>query len=275
MLRIGVFARLSQVTVKALRFYDEIGLLKPTYVDRVTGYRYYAPQLLSRLNKIQVFKEIGFSLAEISSMLQTDLSDEQVHSLLQSKRVELSQQIALAQVQLAQVDAWLQQLPAPVKRVESPIMLKQTDPQMVASLRATIDTYEEAYELFDELQHYLGRYQRTGQRATIWHACGKRSSQIDCEALILLNQRVPESKWVRVYELPTSTAASVVHQGSDDTIEESYRAVRHWVKAQGYTLVGPNREVYWPEAHAQAGTADLTEIQFPISIARKAGTADN
>src|SRR5262245_12152653 len=120
MLRIGDFARLSQVTIKALRFYDEIGLLKPTFVDRFTGYRYYAPQLLSRLNKIQIFKEIGFSLAEISSLLETDLSDEQVRSLLQSKRVELSQQIALAQVQLAQVDAWLQQLPAPDKRAESP-----------------------------------------------------------------------------------------------------------------------------------------------------------
>ena len=81
MLRIGDFASLSQVTVKALRFYDEIGLLKPTFVDRATGYRYYAPHLLSRLNRIRAFKELGFSLAEISSLLNTDLSDERMQSV--------------------------------------------------------------------------------------------------------------------------------------------------------------------------------------------------
>jgi DNA-binding transcriptional MerR regulator len=57
MLRIGDFAGLSQVSVKALRFYDEIGLLKPTFVDRDSGYRYYAPQLLPRLNRILAFND--------------------------------------------------------------------------------------------------------------------------------------------------------------------------------------------------------------------------
>ncbi|MEJ2047981.1 MAG: MerR family DNA-binding transcriptional regulator, partial [Dehalococcoidia bacterium] len=42
MLKIGDFSRLSRVTVKALRYYDEIGLLKPVEVDRFTGYRYYS-----------------------------------------------------------------------------------------------------------------------------------------------------------------------------------------------------------------------------------------
>jgi DNA-binding transcriptional MerR regulator len=46
MFRIGDFSKQSQVSVKALRFYDEVGLLKPTYVDRVTGYRYYSAALL-------------------------------------------------------------------------------------------------------------------------------------------------------------------------------------------------------------------------------------
>src|SRR5262245_48977359 len=155
MLRIGDFARLSQVTVKALRFYDEIGLLKPTFVDRVTGYRYYAPRLLSRLNQIIAFKELGFSLAEITSLLQTDLSEQQVRNELERKRAELSRRIALEQVQLAQLDAWLEQLSPPAQIVESPVLLKQVPAQLVASVRATINTYEEADELLDELQHYL------------------------------------------------------------------------------------------------------------------------
>src|SRR5262245_44719516 len=118
MLRIGDFARLSQVSVKALRFYDEIGLLKPSFVDRTTGYRYYAPQLLARLNQILAFKELGFSLAEITSLFETDLSDQQMRKLLERKRTELSLRIAQEQAQLAQVDTWLQQLSAPAQNAE-------------------------------------------------------------------------------------------------------------------------------------------------------------
>jgi exosortase K len=105
MLRTGEFSKISQVSVKALRFYDEIGLLKPTSIDRATGYRYYAPALLSRLNRISALKELGFSLAEIAQLLQTDLSDDQVRVVLQRKRAELSRRIAREQVQLAQVAA--------------------------------------------------------------------------------------------------------------------------------------------------------------------------
>ena len=56
MLKIGDFSRLSRVTVKALRYYDEIGLLKPVEVDRFTGYRYYSVDQLPRLNRIIVLK---------------------------------------------------------------------------------------------------------------------------------------------------------------------------------------------------------------------------
>jgi DNA-binding transcriptional MerR regulator len=275
MLRIGDFAKLSQVTVKALRFYEEIGLLKPTFVDPTTAYRYYSPHLLSHLRQILAFKELGFSLAETSSLLQADLSDDALRRIMQRKRAELSQRIALAQVQLAQIDAWLQQLSAADEIAEPTIVLKQTPSQLVASVRATIDEYEETDELFDELQHHLRRYGRTGQRATIWHACAVRSDHIDCEALILLSERVPESRRVRVYELPAGTAASVIHQGADEMIDQSYRAARRWIKAQGYTPAGPNREVYWPAAHGQADADGLTEIQFPIFLGPKTIAAGN
>jgi len=138
MLRIGDFARLSQVSVKALRFYDEIGLLKPTSVDRTTGYRYYAPHLLTRLNQILALKDLGFSLAEITALSQTDLSDGQVRAVLVYKRAELSQRITREQAQLAQVDAWLQQLIAPTSAEESLIAVKQAPAQLMASVRATL-----------------------------------------------------------------------------------------------------------------------------------------
>ena len=59
MIRIGDFSKLSRVSVKTLRYYDEMGLLQPISVDRFTGYRLYEYSQLSVLNRILALKEIG------------------------------------------------------------------------------------------------------------------------------------------------------------------------------------------------------------------------
>ncbi|HMG35889.1 MAG TPA: MerR family transcriptional regulator [Blastocatellia bacterium] len=273
MLRIGDFARLAQVSVKALRFYDEIGLLRPTSVDRHTGYRYYDPHLLSRLNHILAFKELGFSLSEILSLFQAPLSDKHLRTILERKRSELRRSIAREKVQLARLEDWLRELPATPREADSPFALKQSPSLLVASVRETLGGYDEAENLFDELQHYLRRYQRVGQRAAIWHACAASGHSIECEALILLHKPVPQSKRVRVFELPASTTAAAVHLGEDDTIEDTYRGLRVWIKSQGYNPTGANLEFYWPQANSKRPNAYLTEIQFPVSITTRA--ADN
>ena len=48
MIRIGDFSRMSQTPVSTLRYYDEVGLLKPVEVDHFTGYRYYMFDQLAR-----------------------------------------------------------------------------------------------------------------------------------------------------------------------------------------------------------------------------------
>src|SRR5215813_3184644 len=105
MFRIGDFSRLAQVSVKALRFYDEVGLLKPTYVDRDTGYRYYSSTLLPRLNRILAFKELGLALDEIIHLLEGDLPVDRVRELLQNRRAELERKIEREQAQLAEVES--------------------------------------------------------------------------------------------------------------------------------------------------------------------------
>lgn len=63
MFKISDFSRLSLVSAKALRYYDELGLLKPARVDESTGYRYYAASQLPRLNRILALKDPGDAAA--------------------------------------------------------------------------------------------------------------------------------------------------------------------------------------------------------------------
>jgi DNA-binding transcriptional MerR regulator len=267
MLKIGDFSKLSQVSVKALRFYDEIGLLKPTYVDHGTGYRYYAPNLLSRLNRILIFKELGFSLEEISLLLREDLPASQVREALHSKRADLSLRIAQEQARLAQVETWLAQIEQEGRAPDYEIVLRQVAPQLVASVRDRLESYDEAVELFAELSHHLKKYNAASlnaQQAAVWHTCAGQAERIDCEALMLLNHPIPANKRIKVYELPQSVNACLIHQGSDETITQAYIAAHSWVKKNGYEMAGPLCELYWQGGIVQADGSGVTEIRYPI-----------
>ncbi len=86
MFKIGDFSRLSLVSVKALRYYDELGLLKPARVDEFTGYRYYSAGQLTRLNRILAMKDMGLSLEQIALLLDKEPTPDQIRGCSGSNR---------------------------------------------------------------------------------------------------------------------------------------------------------------------------------------------
>jgi DNA-binding transcriptional MerR regulator len=80
MFKIGDFSRLTRVSVKALRHYDRLGLLEPARVDPLNGYRYYSSEQLSGLNSILALKDLGFSLEQVSLLLDEEMSPAQVRT---------------------------------------------------------------------------------------------------------------------------------------------------------------------------------------------------
>lgn len=264
MFRIGDFSKLTRVSVKALRFYDEVGLLKPTYVDRDTGYRYYSATLLQRLNRILAFKELGLSLGEIVNLLEGDLPVDCVRESLQNRRAELARRIEREQAQLAEVDAWLAQLNQAGRVPEYEVTVKNVAPRLVASVRDKLSSYADADELFDELSSDFKQRGAPLERGAIWHTCAGQRRSIDCEAILFLREPAPGAGRAQVYELPGAAVACVIHQGSDETCERAYVAARSWIESRGYAIAGPSREVYWQGDVAQDGDSGVTEIQYPI-----------
>jgi len=264
MFRIGGFSKLSRVSVKALRFYDEVGLLKPTYVDRDTGYRYYSAALLPRLNRILAFKELGLSLGEIGHLLEGDLPADRVRELLQNRRAELARRIEREQAQLAEVESWLAQIEQAGRVPDYEIIVKQVAPRLVASVRDTLSSYADAGDLFDELHSNFKQRGASLERGAVWHTCAGQRRSIDCEAILFLHEPAPPAGRAQVYELPGYAVACVIHQGSDETCERAYVAARSWIESHGYAIAGPIRELYWQGDVAQDGDSGVTEIQYPI-----------
>jgi effector-binding domain-containing protein len=150
------------------------------------------------------------------------------------------------------------------------VVIKQIEPQLVAGVRDTLASYPEVGRLFDEVYGYLVRHGVNGSDligAAIWHDDEYKTSDIDGEAVVYLKQAIPESGLVKVYELPATTVASVVHKGAYNRLNQAYEAIGRWIEANGYKIVGPNREVYLycTQPVRQDDDSYVTEIQFPVA----------
>lgn len=89
MLRIGDFSKLSRISIRMLRHYDEIGILHPECVDDFTGYRYYSESQLPLAGKIQALKSLGFGLSMIKEILGKYEDVQEMERFLILKRKEL------------------------------------------------------------------------------------------------------------------------------------------------------------------------------------------
>ncbi len=108
MFKIGDFSKLAQVSTRMLRHYDQLGLLTPGQVDQWTGYRYYTIDQLPRLHRLIALKELGFSLEQVSQLLQSgELSTEQMRGMLRLRQMELQRERAENQRRLVEVEARL------------------------------------------------------------------------------------------------------------------------------------------------------------------------
>ncbi len=134
MLKIGEFSRISQVTVKALHHYEDLGLLHPAHIDPFTGYRYYTVEQLPRIHRIMALKELGLSLEQIGLMLDEDVSTEQIRGMLRLKQAEIHQHVHEAQKRLAMVEFRLRMIDAEDNFPELDVVMKRLEPMRVLSL---------------------------------------------------------------------------------------------------------------------------------------------
>ena len=91
-MQIKKFAELTGVSVRTLHYYDEIGLLKPSSVDRFTGYRYYDESSVLRMQEILFYRELDFSLKSIAEILSSPNYDREKALKEQKKLLTLKKE---------------------------------------------------------------------------------------------------------------------------------------------------------------------------------------
>ncbi len=269
MFRIGDFAKLNRVTVTALRHYDAIGLLQPEKIDTFTGYRYYSAEQMPRLNRILALKEFGFSLDEIALVLGGKADTDPLKVLLKLKHNEIEDKIQAEQSRLAKLETFMKIYEQEDFIMEYDIVLKRIEPMKVAAVRDFIPSYSEQGHLWEELGAYIrGKGVKIVPPCmVIYYDSGYKEDKVDAEIIEPIAGDMEGNDRIKVRYLEgVEQMACVIHKGSYQTISLAYTALSKWIQENGYTISGPQRELYLKgEWDSKSPDEYITEIQIPVT----------
>ena len=260
--KIGMFAAMNHVTVKALRFYEEQGLLMPTLIHPETGYRYYPLSQMAVLHQITALKLAGFTLEEIADI--NSGADEE--AVLLKKKAELLAKVADLTRQIAVVDSYLSKKKT---RLSAPVLIKTIPETTVAFMRIRLESYD---GLFDRMPEMGALMEKAGCECALPEYCftgylepGYKDGDILVEICESVVEAKKETGELHFKALPEIQAACIFHKGSYRTFPESYEAVLRYIEENGYEIAGEIRESYIDGVWNQDDESEwLSEIQVPV-----------
>jgi DNA-binding transcriptional MerR regulator len=274
MFRIGEFAQIAQVSGRQLRFYDQIGLLRPAHIDRQTGYRYYTVRQLPRLNSILALKDLGLSLEQIGPLLAKDLSPTELRSMLTLKRAQLERSLQEEEARLRHIESRIAQIDREGKADGFDVITKSVAATPFLSINCVCDGMDEVVRMVRTVAEEGARQIKPALRDKLVVVA---RNDIDSEKLdidIGFSLKRPSNASVRIAgdlvlragSLPAvETMATIVRPGTNAESHTSFSAVGRWIEANNYEIAGPCREVFLEPITGPPGfEGALVEIQFPV-----------
>jgi len=244
MLSIGELSRVTGLTIKTIRLYDEKGLLTPAAVREESGYRYYDAASVERARVIKQLRDLEFSLAEIAQILETGSDETDIVSFLErqqkviANKLEKYEQVhrALDTVIKTEREATM----AASKRSFS-VEEKTVGPILVAGIRGR-GVYSDSGERFGKLGRAVGRY-IDGKALGLYYDTEYKEQDADFESCFPIRKAVAMDGIV-VHELAGGRCISLVHRGPYSELGRSYQRVFEYVREHELQPKIPSREVY-------------------------------
>lgn len=266
MLKIGEFSSLAHISIKALRHYDDLGLLRPAHVDAETGYRYYSVSQLPRLHRILALRDLGFPLDRIADALDEGVTADSLRGMLLLRRTEQETQVREEQERLDRLKALLE-LIEQEGRMTNDVVLKSVEGQWIASLREKIPAYRVIGSLFGKFYGAFHPRGGEGHSIALFHDSEYREQDVEAEVGVCLRQAVEMQEPLRCYQLPPATVASVVHHGAFNRIGAAYGELLRWIEVNGYHPSGATREIFLHVSMpaSRDDESNVTEIQVPVA----------
>lgn len=275
MLKVGEFSRIGNVTVRALRLYDEMGLLTPAAIDRESGYRYYTLEQLPVLNRILALKDLGFGLDQIKQLVTRGISPDELRGIFLAKQLDVERELAATQMRLARISFRLQQIERESSPVAPDVSIKAVPAVTIAGIRDLVPTVDQVGEYCEAHFALLHRWlEETGGRPAgptmnLYHMDEYRETDLDLESAIPLLQKpnVLLGDGIACRSVPEEVEmACMVQPTTFCEIPFQVTALLSWVELNGYAINGPLREIHLfgdPRTVAPS-TPVMMELQVPV-----------
>lgn len=269
MLKIGEFSKLSRISIRMLRHYDEIGILMPENIDDWTGYRYYSEAQLPIANRITALKDMGFSLNTISEILGSYTDQKALRQYLIIKQSEIREQAEKTNRQLLLLETTINRLGKDEAVMKYNVTLKELPRRTVASVRKVISSYSQEGMLWgilmEETAHLKMQDADPCYTLAIFHDGEYKESDVDVEVQKSVKGDYENTENVVFKTVEPIQMASATYKGSYDQIEEVNEAVANWIRDNDYTLDGLSFLIYHVSPHETQNPEEwVTEVCYPI-----------
>ena len=218
MLKIGDFSKLSRISIRMLRHYDEIGLLVPKNTDRYTSYRYYSEEQLSVAGRITALKDMGFSLSTIREILKNYDNPEALTQYLLVKQTEMQEESEKISRRLLLLDTAIKRLRKDETAMNYNVTIKNLQERYVASLRQVIPAYEQEGILWNMMMQETARmhmqFAEPCYGMAVFHDEGHKESDVDVEIQISVKGTYENTEHVVFKTVPAVEFASAILKGS-------------------------------------------------------------
>jgi DNA-binding transcriptional MerR regulator len=273
--KIGDFSRIARVSGRLLRYYDEIGLLKPAQLDRDSGYRYYSASQLPRLNRILVLKELGLSLEDIARVLDSNLSAAELRGMLMVRRSDAQRALTDEMERLRHIESRIAQIDAEGELSVDDVVMRSEPMQQLLSVRRIAPSFAAVRDLIRELSEALRALKAKamlGRLTAIAHAQEFELDRIDVEVGFVVDGdvgkeiRLTSGEPLSVRELPAvERMATCVRIGLPERAHLITGKIGVFLEANGYALAGPSREVFLQPPRLDRMEESVVEMQFPVA----------
>lgn len=265
-LKIGDFSKLSRVSIRMLRHYDDIGLLKPAEVDRFTGYRYYREEQLFTAGRIAALKDMGFSLADIARALEVYDDKEKLDAFFSEREKELKALSEETEYKLMLLETARKRL-RKEQNMSFNVTVKTIPERYAATVHTIIPRYEDEQLAWNMMKGYKQPLIPADPCLAGCSFLDKeyKEENVEIVAWMTVKGSYEDSEQVKFQTLPATKAASCIVKGSYDQISDATATAMSWINANGYKLNGPMFCIYHVSpAQTRNPEEYVTELCFPI-----------
>ena len=244
-------ARLAQVSVRTLRHYDDVGLLKPAHVDPDTGYRHYGADQVMRLHRILALRDLGVSLSEMGELLDDGVTVEQLRGILRLRQAEVRARLHAESERLRRVETRLSQLEEETMSSYD-VIVKRLEPVRVVALSEELSGHDEIGQacgrMYPRLNAALAEHKVsfTGLSLACYEDTGDEARPLRVTTALPVPDGVTiEGDGLSTIVLPAvERAATTIVRGGPERFAPGFRALHDWARKTGNEATSFERELY-------------------------------